>query len=235
MNELEHRLALIHAEIDGELTGPQRAQLNRLLLAEPELRALRDGLRRTCDAIDALPAAEPPADLRESILQTLPATERGMTRRRPWARWPAMRYAASFAAGLVVSALAFQSGVLPENGIDSRNLAGTIASVPADPSRLELRLDGVRGTIRLAGSSQAPVVHASLTASQPVEVVARLDGQEVRLTGFTAPHNEPVQLRAGFSHRDATGPARISISVRDSGSGAVLRTATLQPNARTEK
>jgi len=33
-------LPLIHAEIDGELDGSQRAELSRRLLADPEARAL---------------------------------------------------------------------------------------------------------------------------------------------------------------------------------------------------
>ena len=44
MTDHEHALELINAEIDGVLSGPQRAELNRLLLADPAIRALRDEL-----------------------------------------------------------------------------------------------------------------------------------------------------------------------------------------------
>ena len=37
-----HAFELINAEIDGVTTGAQRAELNRLLLADPAVRALRD-------------------------------------------------------------------------------------------------------------------------------------------------------------------------------------------------
>ena len=35
-------LELVNAEVDGELTGPQRAELNRLLLADHAVRQLRE-------------------------------------------------------------------------------------------------------------------------------------------------------------------------------------------------
>ena len=42
----ERHLELIHAELDGELNAEQRAELSRLLLANPEARAFRDQLER---------------------------------------------------------------------------------------------------------------------------------------------------------------------------------------------
>ena len=53
-------LELINADIDGVITGPQRAELNRLLLADPSVRALRDDLLRTCRALDAYAARGTP-------------------------------------------------------------------------------------------------------------------------------------------------------------------------------
>ncbi len=61
-------LELINAEIDGVITGPQRAELNRLLLADPSVRALRDELTRTCRALDDMPREELPAGLHEAIV-----------------------------------------------------------------------------------------------------------------------------------------------------------------------
>ena len=57
------RLALIHAEIDGELDAAGRAELARWVLADPEGRALRDQLRSLCAALDAVPAVDPPEEL----------------------------------------------------------------------------------------------------------------------------------------------------------------------------
>jgi hypothetical protein len=227
MTVREHNLELIHAEIDGELTGPQRAELNRLLLSDPAVRALRDELRRTCAAIDALPDEEPPAGLHESIVESLPpAAAIGLA--PPVSGRPALRYAAAFAGGLLVSALAFQLGTR-QDALSSHQLTGTIASVTVDASRLELHLDQVSGTIHLQGTPQALVVEARLVASRPVQVIARLDGQEVRLTGFVAAQLRPVVLSGGFDRLAAAAPGKVEISVVDSGSGEVLQTTTLRP------
>ena len=45
MNVSEDDLALVHAEVDGELTAERRSELHRRLLAKPSLRALREQLR----------------------------------------------------------------------------------------------------------------------------------------------------------------------------------------------
>jgi len=81
------RLALIHAEIDGELDGRQRAELARALLADPEVQALREDLRRVCAALDTLEDIEPPRELRQSILDALPQST--PSRARSW--WSAHR------------------------------------------------------------------------------------------------------------------------------------------------
>jgi anti-sigma factor RsiW len=226
-------LELIHAEIDGEITGPQKAELGRLLLADPALRELRAGLRRTCDALDALPIETPPADLRASIMESLPASpprcEDRDVRFRSNGRFgqPLVRYAAAFAGGLIVSALAFQFGLRHE-ALDAGELAGTIAGVTVDPSRLELRLDEVQGTVRLEGSQTAPVVVSELRSSRPVQVIARLEGEEVRLEGFGV-GPEPWEARVQFSRRSNDRPARVEINIVDVASGTVLQATTLRP------
>ena len=68
----EERIALIHAELDGELDGGQRADLARLLLAEPQTRVLRDQLQALCSRLDAAGQVEPPPQLKDSILKRLP-------------------------------------------------------------------------------------------------------------------------------------------------------------------
>lgn len=232
MTDREHCLELIYAEIDGELTGSQQAELSRRLLADPAIRVLRDEVRQFCRAIDSVAPEDPPADLRASIMESLPASPSVCEDKdvRPlggrFGR-PVLRYAAAFAGGLLVSALAFQLA-MDHATLDSGDLTGTIAA--ADPSRLEVRLDEVRGTIALEGTATAPVVQARLVADRPIQVIARLDGQEVRLSGFVAAQDEPTELSAAFSRAALSTPATVNIEVVDTVSGRMLRTAALRPN-----
>jgi hypothetical protein len=225
---IDRVIELANRDIDGELSGPERAEYNRLLLAEPGVRSVRSELARTCAAIDALKPFEAPAGLHESIMAALPpppaaaakANRLGFLRRPTWA------YAASFAGGLLASALVFQLGLVRQDGLDSHELAGTITSIASDPSRVDVALPGVQGVITLEGTAAAPVVQTHLASTRPIEVVASSQGRSVRLAGFVAPQDEPVEMNAGFGAGvDAAAP--IDVLVIDAASGAVLQTARL--------
>ena len=167
---------LINAEIDGALTGPQRAELNRLLLADPAVRALRDSLTRTCRTLDEMPREEIPAGLHEAIVTGLPvaAPKSHVLRRAAFTGRPLLRYAAAFGGGLLVSALAFQLGKLDSTEFGAGQLTGTIADATHAEARMVVNLDQVRGSITLTGAAEAPQVVSSLESSQPVSIVTRL-------------------------------------------------------------
>ena len=65
----DRMLELLNAEIDGELSAAERAELSQRLLNDPQARTAREELRRTCTGLDALPRAEPPAELRNASSQ----------------------------------------------------------------------------------------------------------------------------------------------------------------------
>jgi hypothetical protein len=225
----ERAIVLINAEIDGVLSGPERAELNRLLLADPAIRSLRDGLRRTCEALDAVQEEEIPADLHESILAALPSSPVRSQEPAPSGRFgrPLLRYAAAFAGGLLVSALGFHFAGVDAPGFGPHELAGTIA--PAAATSLEIDLPQVKGQVTLTGSAAQPVVVSRLAATTPVAVVARMEGREVHLDGFVAPQDAPVELRAPLGRASSADPV-VEIRVIDAASGAVLHTAALHPN-----
>jgi hypothetical protein len=176
MTDQDTTLELINAEIDGVITGPQRAELNRLLLADPSVRALRDELTRTCGALDDVPIEELPAGLHEAIVAHLPVVtpkSHGL-RHTSLASRPPLRYAAAFGGGLLVSALAFQFGNLDSTDLGAGQLAGTIAEATHAEARMIVNLDQVRGSITLTGSAQAPQVVTSLESTQSVSIVTHL-------------------------------------------------------------
>jgi anti-sigma factor RsiW len=176
MTDQDTTLELINAEIDGVITGPQRAELNRLLLADPSVRTLRDELTRTCGALDDMPREELPAGLHEAIVARLPVARpqsHGLHRTSFTSR-PTLRYAAAFAGGLLVSALAFQFGNVESTELGAGQLAGTIAAATHAEARMIVNLDQVRGSITLTGSAEAPQIVTSLESAQPVSVVTHL-------------------------------------------------------------
>ena len=223
----DRAIDLINAEIDGALSGPERAELNRLLLADPSVRTLRDELRRTCAALDACGQEDVPADLHESIMAAMPASP---IQCDPPASGrfgkPVLRYAAAFAGGLLVSALAFHFAGVNSPGLDPAHLAGTLA--PASGASLRIDLPQLKGEVLVAASAGGPVVISRLAATSPVAVIASTEGHEVRLDGFVAPQDAPIELSAHLGKTRSAQPV-VAIKVVD-GSGTVLHTAALSPN-----
>lgn len=177
MTDHDAKLELINAEIDGVLTGLQRAELNRLVLADPAMRALREDLMRTCRDLDALPREELPAGLHEQIMARLPAAEstRAAAQRGiPSLRQPVMRYAATFVGGLLAATLAYQFGSFGPEQVGAGQLAGTIADAGHAEARMVVDLENVQGEITLAGTVSTPQVVTSLHAARPVLIVTRL-------------------------------------------------------------
>jgi hypothetical protein len=223
----DRAIELINAEIDGVLSGVERAELNRLLLADLGLRGLRDELRRTCRALDAVQPEEVPAELHESImsaLRTSPIRRAGKLASGRGGK-PVLRYAAALAGGLLVSALAFQfvGGGGPVLG--PHDLAGTLA--PQRDAVLQVDLPEVKGRVVVTGTTTGPVVVSRLASTSPVTVIASAAGKEVRLHGFVAPQEEPIEMSADLGRPGSTQPI-VVISVVDAASGAVLQTATLR-------
>ena len=171
MTSQDTTLELINAEIDGVLTGPQRAELNRLLLADPSVRALRDGLTRTCRTLEEMPREDIPSGLHEAIVTGLRARGGAAAEGQ---REHVAQLRPGLGGGLLVSALAFQFGKLDSTEFGAGQLAGTIADATHAEARMIVNLDQVRGSITLTGAAEAPQVVSSLESSQPVSIVTRL-------------------------------------------------------------
>ena len=224
----EKFLELIQADVDGELPEQHRAELSRFLLAHPEARVVRDDLKRLCGVLDRVPAVEPPPGLKASILGAvrLPAPKRGASGLHGfWGSPRMLRYAAVFAGGLLVSAIAFQLGTDRRSGLDTAQVVGTMASPDAAASRaaadtLKVSLDQVSGTVSLLRSPSGRVLEFDLAARAPVEVVVAHDGQEARVTAFTQ------ATGGGTKHYslvlDGAGQAGVPIELQFLASGSVI-------------
>jgi hypothetical protein len=226
----DRAIELINAEIDGALGSAMRVELNRMLLADPALRSLRDEMRRTCQALDAVQLDEIPAGLHESIMSALPAAPVQRSKPVVSGRFgkPVLRYAAAFAGGLLVSALAFRFAGSGSPGLDPRELAGTLA--PARDAVVLIDLPEVKGQVSVAGTATGSVVVSRLAATSPVTVIASSEGHQVRLDGFVAPQEAPIEQSAGLGQSSSARPI-VEISVIDEASGAVLQTGSLRPYA----
>lgn len=175
-------VALIHADIDGELDGQQRAELARRLLADPEARALREDLRQLCTALDRLEDVEPPAQLRANVLRALPVPISPPKR----FAWPASswRYAALIAGVLGAASVVYETVEGPGPG--TAEVAGTIAARRPPVTLDTVRLDNgpVTGRVSLYRDGAGLGLAFELMASAPVDVLIASEGHTLRVNGL---------------------------------------------------
>ena len=179
----DERMALIHAELDGDLSSQQRADLARLMLADPEMRALRDELRGLSSRLDALGQVEPPAQLKDSILKRLPLVPvAAANRRASFGRW---RLAAMIAGLLLAGTIVFETVQGPAPG--SRETAGTMAEdVPAPVDSVAVGSGPVTGRATLYRDKNGLAVGLEVSAAEPVDVVIETAGLSFRINGLAS-------------------------------------------------
>jgi len=196
----DRHIELIHAELDGELTSEQRAELSRLLLANPEARSLRDELNRLFGALAQLEDAEPPRELHAAVLDAIGA-QQGPARpvRRSWYTGPVFRYAAVFLGGLLASAVLLGPGARQAAGPGVSDLVGTIggqhaAGRGAPIDRVQLDLAQVSGAVNSYHLEGQLVVELDLKASEPIEVIATHGAQTVHFSLGSQPDVVPERV-----------------------------------------
>lgn len=213
-------LELLHAEIDGELSATEWAELERLVAATPDGPLLRDQLRRIEAALARLPSVPPPADLHQRIVRALPAAPSA-----PASAWTphhgrrgrVLRYA--MAAGLVVAMVGIGLSGGFRQALAPGELVATMggqprAAAPAD--RVAIDAPGLAGTVALQPDGPRWRVLIDLESTAPVAVRAAYDAPAFRLLRVEG--NAPA---AGL----ATTPGQIDFS--RSGDGRTV--LVLQP------
>lgn len=179
----EERTALIHAELDGDVGNEQRADLARLVLADPQVRALRDELQGICRRLDALGETEPPPDLRDSILSRLssvPLAAAPAYRSAAFGRW---RLAALFAGLLTAGTIVYETVQGPAPA--SRETAGTMAADAATAVDSVLMTGGlVTGRATLYRDRSGLAVGFEVSAAEPVDVLIATGGHSFRINGL---------------------------------------------------
>jgi hypothetical protein len=161
-------MALIHAELDRDLSGEQRAALARLLLADSRVRALRDELRGLSMRLDGVGQVEPPPQLKDSILGRLGSVPVAKTyRKTSSSSW---RLAAMVAGVLVAGTIVFQTMQGPAPG--TRETVGTIAAdAVTTVDSVVVGSGTVNGRATLYRDKNGLAVGLEVSASEPVDVL----------------------------------------------------------------
>jgi hypothetical protein len=211
---------LIQADLDGELSVAERAELARLLLQDPEARRLQGELRKTDRLLRDIAAAEPPAGLRAAILAAPAQSARPGNSGRTQANWPAYRIAAAIVGGLLIVGLSY---LVREGDAPATELQGSLI---ARQDHLSMRSDGVE--LRASLEQNGEILKLELTSSATVsyEVIARIDPAMTNFVGATGDAHwtaasGQVSVQPAMGHQvvvlEFSGAAPIQLQLRSGG------------------
>jgi hypothetical protein len=233
---------LIQAQLEGELSAAERADLARVLLQDAGARRLHDEFVRIDRLLRDIPPADPPPGLREYILAGTAPPDRSAGPGNP-RRWvTAQRLAAAVAGGLLIVGLAYvlSDGRGPVGELQGSLQGGRGPDIPesvAQVSRASLQADGivVEGLLRRDGGTLRLELGSS--AQMPAEVAVRFDpaltsfaGSAVGASLASVPGEIVVRLPAGRQRTvlDFSGAAPTELEVR--AGGRILGTAEFALN-----
>lgn len=183
---------LINANIDGEISPAEKTELEAFLAGSEEGRALAAELRALGETLDSVPELSPPPHVRHVVMNSIPE----ITPEAPAAPGflqslfavPALRYAATFAAGVVMTVALVDSGKIQQEAFDDvTGLVGTIS----DTARLGPGVDSevihksnLAGTVTLREAGEMLIIDIDLSTSGPVDIVASYNDRSIWFNGF---------------------------------------------------
>jgi hypothetical protein len=209
---------LIQGDLDGALSAAEQAELARLLLQDHGVRRLHGQMKRTDRLLRDIPAAEPPAALREAVRAASARPGEVTTR---WRRVSTYRIAAAFVGGLLMVGVVY---VLSDGRHPGRELQGSV-SADAEPaaaaaqSRASLRAEGfeVEATLRREGARLR--LEIASTAARPGELAVKIDPAAMSLAGSTG----DAPLAAAGDEVTVRLPAGRHVTVLEFSGAAPLR------------
>jgi len=145
------------------------------------VRALRDELQGLSGRLDAIGQAEPPPQLKDSILKRLRSVPVAPTyRKASFGRW---RLAAMVAGLLMAGTIVYETVQGPAPG--GRETAGTMgADAPTNVDSLVVESGPVTGRATLYRDKTGLAVGVEVSAAEPVDVLITSGGHSFRVNGL---------------------------------------------------
>lgn len=193
---------LINADIDGEISPGDKAELETFLSQNAEGRALHEALSNLCSSLDAADIEEPPPHLRHVIMNSVmpPATQSatsGFIQNLLAA--PALRYAAMFAAGVFLTLSLVDSGQVSNQAFDDvTGLVGTVAN-PIDAtliSSVSVDEQLVAGTVSLRSAGSMLILDFDLASADRIEIEAGYSDPSIWFNGFAQLESSGTSISA---------------------------------------
>jgi hypothetical protein len=217
---------LINADIDGEISPADKDTLKAMMAESPEAQAMHAELSGLSSSLGDLPDLDAPPYLIHTIMAKIPKPE-SQDRRGDFLRGlfaaPALRYAAMFVAGSVLTLSLVSSDQVSERAFnDVTGLVGTISSeVPVGPGIQTLQIDrtDVAGHITVRSSGPLLIVDFDLVSNGPIDIVASYSDQSVWFNGFAQLESPGASISAesGRISMKINGKRRYALYLHNAG------------------
>jgi hypothetical protein len=188
----ERALELINAEIDGELAAGEQEELDTLLGASDEARALRGEMQRMAELLETEPSIPPPAGLSKEILaRVAPQTYPAFSLAGLFTPFRPATGALTFACGMLLTVLIYQLGGYTASPMDTDRLVGTMIQNPAGQGALlDSREIGAVGAVSLRqAADDMLVLEFNLETGAGVEIEVQFADAGLGFGGIAATAN----------------------------------------------
>jgi len=217
---------LIQADIDGEISAEDKADLDAYLAASEEGRALHAEFATLAASLDEIGELVPPTHLKHVILNQVPAGS--VSSKRPglvkrFFEAPVLGYIGTFAAGVVLSLALVDSDQISTGAFDDMTgLVGTIAnvdSVNAVHDTVSIDESAVAGTVTLRSNGPILILDFDLSAPQTIQVIAKYSDQTIWFNGFAQLESSgtSVAAEAGTVKLEMNGKRRYAVYLNNPG------------------
>jgi len=230
-------IELINAEIDAEISADDQALLDAYIAGNDDAKQLRDQLAGLCSDLDAVDPLSPPDDLQHSVMsQVSPAKKTVQAPPRisfpeflvSLFGMPPVRYAMSFAAGVILTITLVSSDQTSRRAFDDvTSLVGTMSDAAQGGSisvvdDMQLTLNELAGTVSLNSSGPILILDFDLSSQYPIEIVAAFNDRDIWFNGFAQLESEgtSVAAQSGQVTVRMEGQRRYAVYLHNTGQNA---------------
>jgi hypothetical protein len=222
-------LHLLNSSIDGEISATEQDELDRLLIASPEIRNLNDELRTVTRLLDEVQELDPPEYLQDSIERQVRLPVQGHAGSKKPGLWGSgwlsanwLRTGFALAAGLVLTVGVYEMGSEPMSPKDSTSMVGTMANRGStdQPGTLldsiKLNTAELNGLVELHNKDDLFTLDLQLNSDEATEVVIHFADRGLEFDGVIGEqaHGDRVSLVNGAVHLASTGEQHYTVRLR---------------------
>jgi hypothetical protein len=193
---------LINADIDGEISASDKAELRTFLDENAEGQALHTELSSLSATLHGVESEEPPPHLRHVIMNSVkPARTKEKDRGflRILFATPAVKYSVTFAAGVFLTLSIVNSNQISDRAFDDvTGLVGTVAE-PIDAAvanSISVTKPDLAGTVSLRNKDSMLILDFDLVAKNHIDIEANYTDRSIWFNGFAQLESEGTTISA---------------------------------------